>query len=292
MRGPRRLRVITSDASMSETVAMLKAGASDLALRTAEAGAVRVPIMAALYSGGRQRMRSKTVLTQTVHLFNNLNVSSDPADLTSAAAIRIAAMRLFAERGYAGVTVRQIASAAGVSPALVIHHYGSKEQLRAVLEERVAAFVESMLAELARVQEEGATTSIAELFADRLEREPALASYVRRLLCDGGPAGAALFDRLYEATRHGMRALRQAGIVRPSRDEPVRDAFLLSNDLAMLLLRPQILQVTGIDPLARDGLVRWSAEVFDVYSGGIFTPAAPAQAQRPGAEEDQGGPHE
>jgi AcrR family transcriptional regulator len=71
--------------------------------------------------------------------------------LTSAAAIRIAAMKLFAEPGYAGVTVRQIASAAGVSPALVIHHYGSKERLRAVLEERVAAFVESMLAELARV---------------------------------------------------------------------------------------------------------------------------------------------
>ena len=125
-------------------------------------------------------------------------------------------MRLFAERGYTEVTVRQIASAAGVSPALVIHHYGSKEQLRAVLDERVAAFVESMLAELARVQEEGASTSVAELFADRLEREPVLAGYVRRLLCDGGPAGAALFERLYQATRAGMRALQQAGIVRPS----------------------------------------------------------------------------
>jgi len=213
-------------------------------------------------------------------LFNDMNMSSDPADLTSAAAIRIAAMTLFAERGYAGVTVRQIASAAGVSPALVIHHYGSKERLRAVLEERVAAFVESMLAELARIQEEDASTSIAELFADQLEREPALAGYVRRLLCDGGPAGAALFERLYQATRSGMRALEQAGIVRPSGDDPVRDAFLLSNDLAMLLLRPLISQVTGVDPLARDGLVRWSAEAFDVYSGGIFVAAAPKEGGR------------
>ena len=218
-------------------------------------------------------------------------MSSDPADLTSAAAIRIAAMRLFAERGYAGVTVRQIASAAGVSPALVIHHYGSKERLRAVLEERVAAFVESMLAELARVQEEGASTSVAELFASRLEREPELASYVRRLLCDAGPAGVALFERLYETTRAGLRALEQAGVVRPAGDEQVRDAFLLSNDLAMLLLRPFISQVTGVDPLAHDGLVRWSAEVFDVYSAGIFTPAAPAGAEGPPAAEDQGGGH-
>jgi TetR/AcrR family transcriptional regulator, regulator of cefoperazone and chloramphenicol sensitivity len=207
-------------------------------------------------------------------VFNNINVSSDRADLTAAAAIRVAAMELFAERGYADVTVRQIASAAGVSPALVIHHYGSKERLRAVLEERVAAFVESMLAELARAPEEGGSASVAELFADRLEREPAMAGYVRRLLCDGSPAGVALFGRLYQATRAGMRALEQAGVVRAARDEPVRDAFLLGNDLAMLLLRPHISQVVGIDPLARDGLVRWSAEVFDVYSGGVFLPAA------------------
>ncbi len=199
-------------------------------------------------------------------------------------------MELFAERGYADVTVRQIAAAAGVSPALVIHHYGSKENLRAVLEERVAAFVEGMLADLARAPEEGGSASVAGLFADRLEREPAMAGYVRRLLCDGGPAGVALFERLYQTTRAGMQALEQAGVVRPTRDEPVRNAFLLSNDLAMLLLRPHISHVVGIDPLAREGLVRWSEEVFDIYSGGVFMPVpAAVQAGEAQAKGDQGG---
>ena len=183
-------------------------------------------------------------------------------------------MRLFAERGYADVTIRQIASAAGVSPALVIHHYGSKERLRAVLEERVAAFLESMLADLARVSEAGGSATLAELFSDRLEREPAMEGYVRRLLCDGGPAGVALFERLYQAARVGMQALEQAGVVRPSQDDAVRNAFLLSNDLAVLLLRPLISRVVGIDPLSREGLVRWSAEVFDVYTGGVFAGVA------------------
>jgi TetR/AcrR family transcriptional regulator, regulator of cefoperazone and chloramphenicol sensitivity len=219
-----------------------------------------------------------------------MNMSSDPADLTAAAAIRIAAMELFAERGYAEVTVRQIASAAGVSPALVIHHYGSKENLRAVLEERVAAFVESMLADLARVPEEGGAASVAELFADRLEREPGMAGYVRRLLADGGPAGIALFERLYQVTVAGMRALKQAGVIRPSRDEAIRSAFLLSNDLAMLLLRPHLSEVAGIDPLSRDGLVRWSAEVADVYTAGVFLPGPAArQAGEPRREGGHGG---
>ena len=213
-------------------------------------------------------------MDRTVHLFNTMNMSSDPADLTAAASIRIAAMELFAERGYADVTIRQIASAAGVSPALVIHHYGSKERLRAVLEERVGAFVEALLADLARVQEDGGSATVARLFVDRLEREPAMEGYIRRLLCDGSPGGLNLFQRLYQTTRAGMQALQEAGVIRPSRDDAVRDAFLLSNDLAVLLFRPHLSEVVGIDPLSRDGLVRWGAEVVDIYSNGVLAAAA------------------
>ena len=44
-------------------------------------------------------------------------------------AIRSAAATLFAARGYAGVSVREIAKTAGVDPALVIRHFQSKEKL-------------------------------------------------------------------------------------------------------------------------------------------------------------------
>lgn len=84
-----------------------------------------------------------------------------------------------------------------------------------------------------------------------------MAGYVRRLLVDGGLAGVALYERLFEATRAGMQELQQVGVVRPALDERLRSAFLLGNDLAMLLLlRPHIWQVVGIDPLASDGLAR------------------------------------
>lgn len=45
------------------------------------------------------------------------------------AAIRDAASTLFAQRGYSGTGVRDIAEAAGVNPALVIRHFVSKERL-------------------------------------------------------------------------------------------------------------------------------------------------------------------
>ena len=143
----------------------------------------------------------------------------------------------------------------------------------------------TMLGELARIGADGGS-SLAELFAARLEREPVMVDYVRRLLLDGGEAADALFARLFEATVAGMRSLAEAGVVRPTQDERIRTAFLLANDLSLVLLRRQIAQVTGTDPLSREGLVPWTAAVMDVYTGGIFT--APMRAPgRPAGEEDR-----
>ena len=53
-----------------------------------------------------------------------------PAATTRDTVLQVA-RRLFGERGYAAVTIRQIASDAGISPALVMKVAGSKEQLYA-----------------------------------------------------------------------------------------------------------------------------------------------------------------
>ncbi len=52
-----------------------------------------------------------------------------PKDLAKRAAILEAAQRLFLEQGYQGVSMDQIASAAGVSKLTVYSHFGDKETL-------------------------------------------------------------------------------------------------------------------------------------------------------------------
>ncbi len=226
----------------------------------------------------REDMRAGPALTDAVHTFGILNARSENEDLKAAAVIRQAAMRLFAERGAAAVTVREIAAEAGVSPGLVMHHYGSKDGLRDAVDRRAVAFFEEMISELARIGEEGGAASLAELFAARVEREPVMLDYVRRLLLDEGEAAGVLFTKLFEATVAGMRSLAEAGIVRPAQDERIRTAFLLSSDLSLVLLRRQIARVTGTDPQTPDGLVHWTAAVMDIYTNGIFTaPAAPGR---------------
>jgi AcrR family transcriptional regulator len=64
------------------------------------------------------------------------------ADLTATARIRDAAIEQFGQHGF-GVGLRTIAEAAGVSAALVIHHFGSKDGLRKACDDFVAEEIRS-----------------------------------------------------------------------------------------------------------------------------------------------------
>jgi len=209
-----------------------------------------------------------------------MSSASDDRDLTARANIRNAALRLFAERGHDAVTVRAIAAAAGVSPGLVLHHFGSKEGLRAVVDAHAAESFDAIFAglgghDVAEMLTSGeATTSVAEAFARAFPHGSPLPAYLRRLLLTNDPAGAALFGRWYAATRRLLDSMVEVGAAAPSEDPAVRAAFLLVNDLAVILLRNQIAAAIGDDPLTPVGLDRWARDVAVVYSGGAF--AAPA----------------
>lgn len=75
-----------------------------------------------------------------------------PARPHSRDAIRAAAERLFAGQGYAATSVRDIAASAGVDAALVIRHFGSKEQL----------FLDTMRVEFDRLDLDGPLDSLGE----------------------------------------------------------------------------------------------------------------------------------
>lgn len=195
------------------------------------------------------------------------------SDLTAAAAIRTAAMRLFAERGFAAVTVRDVAAAAGVSAPLVMHHYGSKKGLREAVDEHAWQVLERLfgiLDVLGDRETDDLGVAMSSPFADLLEHEPDVTTYLRRLLVDGGPQAERLFERLYRATLAAGARLRAAGVWRESADDEVLAAFLLVNDLGAVMLRDQVRAVLGVDPLAGPGLLRWSRAVLDVYGNAVL----------------------
>ncbi|MGD9697311.1 MAG: TetR/AcrR family transcriptional regulator [Thermoleophilia bacterium] len=198
-------------------------------------------------------------------------------DRTARARIRDEALRLFGARGPAAVTVREVAAAAGVSPALVIRHYGSKDGLRDAVDEHVARVFAALLAEATAPAgdhpfDPQAVPSLAEAVAANLSEGSegsAIPGYLGHLLIAGGPAASALFGTLYTLSRDVLGQLARAGIARTGADPDVRAAFLLVNDIAVLILRDRLHEVLGVDPLSAEGMRRWGSEVFAVYRDGL-----------------------
>ena len=63
-----------------------------------------------------------------------------------------AAQSAFARHGFGGASLRGIAAAAGVDPALAAHHFGSKEALWEAVIERLALYLAPYIVELRQLQ--------------------------------------------------------------------------------------------------------------------------------------------
>jgi len=198
-----------------------------------------------------------------------------PDDRTARAIIRDEALRLFADHGPDAVTVRQIAGAAGVSPGLVVHHFGSKDGLREEVDQHVLGLFDAMLGELTAGStpdpfDPAASGSLVEMIVAHLPPDSAVPAYLRRLLLAGGGAGRELFRRLFRLSAGALEALVAAGMAAPGQDPEVRAAVLMSNDLAVLLLREHLADVLGTDPMSGAGMVRWAREMLTIYSSGLL----------------------
>jgi hypothetical protein len=137
----------------------------------------------------------------------------------------------------------------------------------------VAGVFDAMFAQLGELDRDGDAASFAELVTASLPPGSPIPAYLRRLLTDGGPVAEALFARWFAAGRTVLDALTRAGLARSVGDPDVAAAFLMVNDLALLLLRDQLTAVLGVDPLSPQGMARWVETVMAIYRGGIF--AAP-----------------
>jgi len=107
----------------------------------------------------------------------------------------VAAQRLFAERGLHGTTIRDIASEAGVSHALVHRYLGSKEDILVAVIKRNATPVLDRARGAATAREAGLS-----MFRELRTTSPDYLKLLARVSMEHVP---------FEATRHDFPALRQ-----------------------------------------------------------------------------------
>lgn len=177
-------------------------------------------------------------------------------------------MRLFAERGVAATSIRDVAAEAGVSSSLVVHHFKTKAGLKDAADTRSVALLAEMLSAFpaSSTEVEPAMRSLSE----GLRAEPDLMAYLRRMFIDGGDAAKELFTTLLDATAAELSTQERAGVVSASADPRTRAAFLLVNDLGLVVLQDLVTHAIGLDPLSEKGLERWGSAVMEVYTHGFY----------------------
>lgn len=176
-------------------------------------------------------------------------------------AILAAARERFAASGFGGTTIRSVAAAAGVDPALVHHYFGSKDDLfvaalelpvdpRAVMAEQVVGPIEGAGERLLRA-----------LLAvwDDPQVQPALLAMVRRLV---EPGGDALFREGFLPVV--LLPLGQAlGVDAPERRMPL----VASQVIGLILLR-YVVRASPLVDWDADRIVATYAPVLDGFLAG------------------------
>ncbi|MFE5602591.1 TetR/AcrR family transcriptional regulator [Streptomyces coelicoflavus] len=161
----------------------------------------------------------------------------EKADLTGRARLRRAALELFAERGFEATSTRAVAAAAGVSPALVTRHFGSKEGLRAAVDKDVLDRIGSELADAD--SDVGLMESLGAVSARLFGADPVLRGYLRQVLLEDSEASAVLFGRLL---RGAQAELERLSVVHGARGRSGADNAWAPFQMLCLILGPLLLE--------------------------------------------------
>jgi TetR/AcrR family transcriptional regulator len=153
-----------------------------------------------------------------------------------------AAERLFAARGFDGVSIRDIAEAAGVSKANVFHHFANKWELyQAVLDasaQQLNDLLEALRPEHGEAREMLATFT-GEHLACMLEQPNACSLFLRQMLDPKQGEDSALVRNVlserFEMIVASLARLRERGSLRADVDPTVLAMLLLGSSLAYFL---------------------------------------------------------
>jgi len=211
-------------------------------------------------------------------------------DLTTQARIRDAAILRFGRDGFAATSVRAIAAEAGVSAGLVIHHFTSKDALRAACDSYV---VSEFLGRKDELRGGDTAAAIARWLADVDANRP-LIDYLARMLTAESSAADALFDSLVAGTRAMLDENVASGVMREPIDPEITALYLTLYGVVPLVMQRQLGRRLGVDGLSAESLRRSTLPILDLYTHGLYADdrflvaAEVAIGRTPGPRSDKG----
>lgn len=190
-------------------------------------------------------------------------------DLTARARIREAALDHFARDGYDRTTIRAIAQTAGVSPGLLRHHYGSKEDLREACDHYVFETLRRVNAEA--LADPGAAAQIQ-------QTSKPFGLYVARSIADRSPTAEPIFDELVTMTEAWLARADDSRTDTPAVDRRIRAALVTAMKIGIPLLHEHVSRTLGTDMFGPEGGRLIALALLDIYSHALIDEDAATSA--------------
>jgi AcrR family transcriptional regulator len=190
-------------------------------------------------------------------------------DQTARARIRDAAILRFGQEGF-GAGLRTVAQDAGVSPALVVHHFGTKHGLRAECD----AYVLGSIRELKEKSlASGGMDDVLLALASMDDAAPLL-GYALRSLQAGGDLARDFVEHFVADAEEYIATAVAAGLMVASRDEKARARYLTVQSFGALLLDLTLhppLDPTDLVGVLHGYMDRMGLPTVELYTQGLMT---------------------
>lgn len=195
--------------------------------------------------------------------------AGDRRTAATRSAIRDAGIARFARDGF-GAGLRAIAADAGVSPALIIHHFGSKDGLRAACDEHVLAVVHEHKS--SAITTGGPAAALASMA--RLDELAPYVGYCLQAVQAGGEIARSFLASFIADAESYIAEGVAAGTIRPSRDEKARAAYLTLTGFSAILLDMRLhppADPSDLSAIMRGYLERTALPSIELFTEGLFT---------------------
>jgi TetR/AcrR family transcriptional regulator, regulator of cefoperazone and chloramphenicol sensitivity len=177
-----------------------------------------------------------------------------------------AALEGFARDGVKATSIRDVASAAGVSPGLVQHYFPSKAALRAAVDDHVTRIARTALE--VRAVEGDIVDDLAERLTALVADHFVALRYVARGVAESDDAALAIFDTLTQLCRDQLADLDRQGILRPRLDLEWAALHTVLINLGTVIMEPGVSRQLRRPFLSTRQVERWKEATTELFVGG------------------------
>ena len=185
------------------------------------------------------------------------------------------AVEMFAANGFAQTSLRAIAKQAGVSPALLVHHFGTKD---ALIKEAIAITLGHWVADEKAAMLDDESNQLSH-WQTVMAKGATPLRFFRQVLLVGGEYSQRLFAAAVSESENLLEQMKSAGRLRDVRDPKTTALMLTLSGLGSVLFMDHIERILGGSIASEPVAKKLMNANNQMLQEGIFVPSSPNEKE-------------